>query len=181
MTPSPPPSAEHFTQVVTEVDRLVQQGCAEISALSRMALLWLETPETSNRLEVLASALRTIRNSADMLASETSGEVVAVGCSHHVKKQRSPLNPAERSKGPHQPPVCQRLRRAAFFDLTFLGESRKGRRLPGRDPASKNNGPAGSKQARCSHDMATRAPPTTARVRLNPVHCNSANTTTTTA
>jgi len=42
MTPRPPPSAEHFTQVVTEVDRLVQQGCAEISALSRMALLWLE-------------------------------------------------------------------------------------------------------------------------------------------
>ena len=79
MTPRPPPSAEHFTQVVTEVDRLVQQGCAEISALSRMALLWLETPETSNRLDVLASALRTIRNSADMLASETSGEVVAVG------------------------------------------------------------------------------------------------------
>jgi hypothetical protein len=44
MTPRHPPSAEHFTQVVTEVDRLVQQGCAEISALSRMALLWLETP-----------------------------------------------------------------------------------------------------------------------------------------
>ncbi|WP_289241397.1 hypothetical protein [Delftia sp.] len=97
MTPRPPPSAEHFTQVVTEVDRLVQQGCAEISALSRMALLWLETPETSNHLEVLASALRTIRNSADMLASETSGEVVAVGCSHHVKSS-APLNRAERSK-----------------------------------------------------------------------------------
>ncbi|MBD9585282.1 MULTISPECIES: hypothetical protein [Delftia] len=90
MTPRPPPSAEHFTQVVTEVDRLVQQGCAEISALSRMALLWLETPETSNRLDVLASALRTIRNSADMLASETSGEVVAVGCSHHVKSSAAP-------------------------------------------------------------------------------------------
>ncbi|MDH0422657.1 MULTISPECIES: hypothetical protein [Delftia] len=90
MTPRPPPSAEHFTQVVTEVDRLVQQGCAEISALSRMALLWLETPETSNHLEVLASALRTIRNSADMLASETSGEVVAVGCSLHVKSSAPP-------------------------------------------------------------------------------------------
>ena len=55
-----------------------------------MALLWLETPETSNRLDVLASALRTIRNSADMLASETSGEVVAVGCSHHVKSSAAP-------------------------------------------------------------------------------------------
>ena len=113
MTPRPPPSAEHFTQVVTEVDRLVQQGCAEISAVSRMALLWLETPETSNRLEVLASALRTIRNSADMLASETSGEVVAVGCSHYVKSSAAPLNRAQRSEGPHQLPVCQRLRRAA--------------------------------------------------------------------
>lgn len=90
MTTSPPPNAEHFTQVVTEVDRLVQQGCAEISGLSRMALLWLETPETSNRLDVLASALRTIRNSADMLASETSGEVVAVGCSHYVKSSTAP-------------------------------------------------------------------------------------------
>lgn len=90
MTPRHPPSAEHFTQVVTEVDRLVQQGCAEISALSRMALLWLETPETSNRLDVLASALRTIRNSANMLASETSGEVVAVGCSHYVKNSAAP-------------------------------------------------------------------------------------------
>ena len=112
MTPRPPPSAEHFTQVVTEVDRLVQQGCAEISAVSRMALLWLETPETSNRLEVLASALRTIRNSADMLASETRGEVVAVGCSHYVKSSAAPLNRAQRSEGPHQLPVCQRLRRA---------------------------------------------------------------------
>ena len=55
-----------------------------------MALLWLETPETSNRLDVLASALRTIRNSADMLASETSGEVVAVGCSHYVKNSAAP-------------------------------------------------------------------------------------------
>jgi len=35
--------------------------------------------------------------------------------------------------------------RVAFFDLTFLGESRKGSRLPGRDPASKNNHPAGAK------------------------------------
>lgn len=79
------PSPEHFTQVVTEVNHLVQQGCAEISAMSLMALLWLETPETCNRLDVLASVLRSIRNSADMLAIETSGEVVAVGCSHHVK------------------------------------------------------------------------------------------------
>ncbi|WP_255288217.1 hypothetical protein, partial [Delftia acidovorans] len=112
MTPRPPPGAEHFTQVVTEVDRLVQQGCAEISALSRMVLLWLKTPETSNRLDVLASALRTIRSSADMLASETSGEVVAVGCSHYVKSS-APLNRAERSKGPSPLPVYQRLRRAA--------------------------------------------------------------------
>src|SRR2546429_9093238 len=37
--------------------------------------------------------------------------------------------------------------RVAFFDLTFLGESRKGSRLPGRDPASKNNHPAGAKNA----------------------------------
>ncbi|WP_313238361.1 hypothetical protein [Delftia acidovorans] len=102
MTPRPPPSAEHFTQVVTEVDRLVQQGCAEISALSRMALLWLETPETSNRLDALASALRTIRNSADMLASETSGEVVAVGCSHHVKSS----TPPEPGRAQQRPAPC---------------------------------------------------------------------------
>ena len=91
--PSPPPENTHAQKLATalhEMDRFVQQGCAEISALSRMALLWLETPETSNRLEVLASALRTIRNSADMLASETSGEVVAVGCSHHVKSSAAP-------------------------------------------------------------------------------------------
>ena len=37
--------------------------------------------------------------------------------------------------------------RVAFFDLTFLGETRKGRRLPGRNPASKNNLPAGSEKA----------------------------------
>ncbi|MCB4788688.1 hypothetical protein LGR64_20640 [Delftia sp. Lp-1] len=103
MTPRPPPSAEHFTQVVTEVDRLVQQGCAEISALSRMALLWLETPETSNRLDVLASALRTIRNSADMLASETSGEVVAVGCSHYVKSS-APPEPGRAQQRPEPTP-----------------------------------------------------------------------------
>ncbi|WP_333905441.1 hypothetical protein, partial [Delftia acidovorans] len=36
--------------------------------------------------------------------------------------------------------------RVAFFDLTFLGESRKGSRLPGRDPASKNTPPAGSQK-----------------------------------
>src|SRR5256885_12371429 len=67
MTPRPPPSAEHFTQVVTEVDRLVQQGCAEISALSRMALLWLETPETSNRLDVDRKSTRL--NSSHLVIS----------------------------------------------------------------------------------------------------------------
>jgi hypothetical protein len=36
--------------------------------------------------------------------------------------------------------------RVAFFDLTFLGESRKGSRLPGRDPASVARGATESKR-----------------------------------
>src|SRR5256885_12347196 len=44
-------------------------------------------------------------------------------------------------------PYTTLFRSVAFFDLTFLGESRKGSRLPGRDPASKSNHPAGAEKA----------------------------------
>lgn len=86
MTPRNPataPEASHALQLSTtlhEVDRQVQQGCAEISALAQLALAWLEIPEGLQRMEVVAQALQAMRGSADALAEFSGGEARALHC-----------------------------------------------------------------------------------------------------
>jgi hypothetical protein len=64
------------------MDRFVQQGCAEIVALSQLALAWLEKPEGQRQLEVLAQALTTIRNSAETLADFAGSEARVLNCEY---------------------------------------------------------------------------------------------------
>lgn len=83
--PSPPPDnpqPQKFATALNEVDRFVQQGCAEVSALAQLALAWLESPDGCRRLEVVAQALQTIRNSADSLAEYAGSEARALNCEY---------------------------------------------------------------------------------------------------
>lgn len=74
--------AHKLATTLTEVDRFVQQGCAEVSALAQLALAWLESPEGCRQLEVVARALEAIRNSADSLAEYAGSEARAVNCDY---------------------------------------------------------------------------------------------------
>ena len=83
--PSPPPENTHAQKLATalhEMDRFVQQGCAEVSALAQLALAWLEIPEGHQRLDVVAQALVTIRNSAESLAEFAGSEARVMNCEY---------------------------------------------------------------------------------------------------
>lgn len=71
---------QKLSSALQEVDRFVQQGCAEVSALAQLALAWLENPDAYRQLELVARALETIRNSADSLAEYAGSEARAVNC-----------------------------------------------------------------------------------------------------
>lgn len=73
---------QKLATTLTEVDRFVQQGCAEVSALAQLVLAWLESPEGCRQLEVVARALEAIRNSADSLAEYAGSEARAVNCDY---------------------------------------------------------------------------------------------------
>src|SRR5256885_10977865 len=104
--PSPPPENTHAQKLATalhEMDRFVQQGCAEVSALAQLALAWLEIPEGHQRLDVVAQALVTIRNSAESLAEFAGSEARVMNCEHedqaevrrsdeHTSELQSPCN-----------------------------------------------------------------------------------------
>lgn len=83
--PSPPPENTQTQKLATalhEMDRFVQQGCAEVSALAQLALAWLEIPEGHQRLDVVAQALVTIRNSAESLAEFAGSEARVMNCEY---------------------------------------------------------------------------------------------------
>ena len=73
-------SARQLSNALTQVDHLVQQGCAEISAIAQLALAWLETPKGHRHLDVVARALQSIRDSAETLADYAGTEAQAMGC-----------------------------------------------------------------------------------------------------
>lgn len=88
--PSPPPENTHAQKLATalyDVDRFVQQGCAEVSALAQLALAWLEMPEGHQRLETLARVLLTIRNSAESLAEYAGSEARVLNCDYQDEAQ----------------------------------------------------------------------------------------------
>lgn len=75
-----PTIPQKLSSALHEVDRFVQQGCAEVSALAQLALAWLENPDAYRQMELVARALEAIRNSADALAEYAGSEARAVHC-----------------------------------------------------------------------------------------------------
>ena len=73
-------STRHLSNALTQVDHLVQQGCAEISSIAQLALAWLETPKGHRHMDVVARALQSIRDSAETLADYAGTESQAMGC-----------------------------------------------------------------------------------------------------
>lgn len=73
-------STRQLSNALTQVDHLVQQGCAEISSIAQLALAWLETPKGHRRMDVVARALQSIRDSAETLADYAGTEAQAMGC-----------------------------------------------------------------------------------------------------
>ena len=96
MTPAQPKSAtdSHSTRqlsnALTQVDHLVQQGCAEISAIAQLALAWLETPKGHRHMDVVARALQCIRDSAETLADYAGTEAQAMGCGYAMARTSWP-------------------------------------------------------------------------------------------
>jgi hypothetical protein len=84
-TPSPsvdPDRAQQLSNALSQVDRLVQQGCAEMASIAQLALAWLETPEGHRQFDVVAHALQTIRNGAEALADYAGTEAREMGCGY---------------------------------------------------------------------------------------------------
>ena len=73
-------STRQLSNALTQVDHLVQQGCAEISSIAQLALAWLETPKGHRHMDVVARALQSIRDSAETLADYAGTEAQAMGC-----------------------------------------------------------------------------------------------------
>ena len=73
-------SARQLSNALILVDHLVQQGCAEISAIAQLALAWLETPKGHRHMDVVARALQSIRDGAETLADYAGTEAQAMGC-----------------------------------------------------------------------------------------------------
>lgn len=72
---APPPSVYELKQAMTEIGSSVQENCAEISALARLALAALHAPQEHHSRQAMAHALTTIRDSADLLAGHVKVEV----------------------------------------------------------------------------------------------------------
>lgn len=68
------------SHALNQVDRLVQQSCSEIQALAELSLAWLEIPGGHQRLEAIARALQTMRNSAESLANHSHTEAELLDC-----------------------------------------------------------------------------------------------------
>jgi len=60
---------------ITEVNRMVQMGCNEVSSISQLAQAWLLSPEGLRDTDVVTNALRTIQHSAERLATYVEDEI----------------------------------------------------------------------------------------------------------
>jgi FtsZ-interacting cell division protein ZipA len=69
-----PPSQYQWTSAINEIHRSVQENCSAISALAQLALAAVHAPQEHHSQQALAHALRTIRDSADLLAGHVKVE-----------------------------------------------------------------------------------------------------------
>ena len=101
---------ERLTRDISEIHKLVDEGCAEITATAQMALKWLETPEGCQRLDVVAEALKTIRHSALFTGDCSRSKAISAGSTYRNLAQRR-LREAE--KAADEARVAQALRDSA--------------------------------------------------------------------
>ena len=70
---------ERLTRDLSEIHKLVDEGCAEIAATAQMALKWLESPEGYQELDVVAEALKTIHHSALFTGDCSRSKAITAG------------------------------------------------------------------------------------------------------
>lgn len=67
---------------ITDMDCLAQSGFSEISAIAKLALAALETPDGYTNLEIIAQALRAIWVKADDIENCVNFAAGQVGCNY---------------------------------------------------------------------------------------------------
>lgn len=88
--PDSAPDIQDLRSKVQFMDDLSQSGFDEISAVAKLALSRLETPDGHRFIEDIAMALRMIRGKADEIRSCINHEAEEVGCAYvdEARKRR---------------------------------------------------------------------------------------------
>ncbi|CBJ37102.1 conserved protein of unknown function [Ralstonia solanacearum CMR15] len=77
--------AQKLRNTVEFIDSLAQEGLSEIAAISKLALLALETEKGNADVESLVIALRAIRSRAEQTWDSIGYEAETVGCNYGDK------------------------------------------------------------------------------------------------
>ena len=72
---------------ITDIDSLSQSGFSDISAIAKMALLWLEHPDKAKHTDVISQALKLIWYRADDSENSINCEAEQVGCNWAPRTQ----------------------------------------------------------------------------------------------
>lgn len=81
-TPTPCNDLRRLQTAVFDMDCLAQGGFSEISAIAKLALAALETPDGYRHPETIAHALRAIWGKADDTENHINGQAEEVGCNY---------------------------------------------------------------------------------------------------
>lgn len=78
-TPIPSTDISRLTNAIEMMDCLAQEGLSEISAIAKLTLMALETPDGYRHPENIAHALRAIWGKADQIENCINSEAEQVG------------------------------------------------------------------------------------------------------
>ncbi|PHV11505.1 hypothetical protein [Chitinimonas sp. BJB300] len=81
------PEIHQLRNAVKSMDRLSQDGLSEMTAIARLALAWLETPDSYQHMDNIAYALQMIWGKADDIQNSINAQAEEVGC-HYVDDAR---------------------------------------------------------------------------------------------
>lgn len=81
-TPTPSTDIRRLQAAVYDMDCLAQGGFSEISAIAKLALAAMETPDGYRHPETIAQALRAIWGKADDIENCINCEAEEVGCNY---------------------------------------------------------------------------------------------------
>lgn len=76
------PDVKRLQGVIGDMDSLSQAGFSEISAIARLALVALETPEGRSDMEIIAQALISIHSKACDIENVINYQAEEVGCNY---------------------------------------------------------------------------------------------------